>query len=173
MGLVERCGRELDSRLVGRALGRVHAEVEPQSAQNLLQLPAGRRLHYFHPYVKETLMPWTDRNGNPIYKPCVWYWTASGKHWRRVKGWRGQWTENVVQATARDLLWYGTKNSEAHGYRSILTVYDENLTENPIGFADKEHFEHLLTDIKEQAPYAATWPIKCEGWIGPRYHKAA
>lgn len=137
----------------------------------LLQLPSGRRLHYFHPTVRETLMPWTDKDDNPVYKPCVWYQTASGKHWRMVKGWRGQWTENIVQATARDLLWFGTKKAEAAGYRSILTVYDENLTENPIGFADVKEFEHLLTDIKEDAPFAESWPIKCEGWIGPRYHK--
>ena len=137
----------------------------------LMQLPSGRRLHYFHPQVRQTLMPWRDKNDDPVYKPCVWYWTSSGKHWRRVKGWRGQWTENAVQATARDLLWYGIKNSERRGYRSVLTVYDENLTENPIGFADLEEFTGLLTDIEEQAPWSAGWPIKCDGWIGPRYHK--
>jgi DNA polymerase len=137
----------------------------------LMQLPSGRRLHYFHPYVKDTLMPWTNRDGDPIYKPTVHYWTSGGKHWKRVRGWRGQWTENAVQATARDLLWYGIENAEGAGYRSVLTIYDENLTENPIGHACTEEFARLLTDVKERAPFAASWPIKCDGWIGPRYHK--
>lgn len=139
----------------------------------LVQLPSGRRLHYFHPFVKETLAPWTNEDGSPCFTLTVFYWTSSGKHWRVVKGWRGQWTENIVQATARDLLMIGVKKAEAAGYRTILTVYDENLTENPRGFADKEEFERLITDIKDEAPWAADWPIKCDAWIGPRYNKAA
>lgn len=137
----------------------------------LMQLPSGRRLHYFHPTVQMSVLPWLDRNGDPVYKPTVFYWTTSDGRWKQVRGWRGQWTENSVQATARDLLMYGVFRAERAGYKSILTVYDENLTENRIGFADPEEFTRLLTGIQDDAPWAADWPIKCEPWIGPRYHK--
>ncbi len=136
----------------------------------LIELPSGRRLHYFKPSVKETMMPWRDRNDNPVFKPQVHYWTTSDGRWQRVRGWRGQWTENIVQATARDLLMEGWRNLERANYPVVLTVYDECLTEVPVDWGSAEEVASCMMNIK--APYARDWPISCEAWRGGRYCKA-
>ena len=136
----------------------------------LVQLPSGRKLHYFKPYVKETMMPWRDRNDNPVFKPTVHYWTTTDGRWQRVRGWRGQWTENIVQAVARDILMEGCHHLEAANYPIVLTTYDEALCEVPLGYGSREEMSGCMTNIR--ATYARDWPITCEAWRGGRYRKA-
>lgn len=136
----------------------------------LLELPSGRRLHYYRPSVQEALMPWTDRNGDPVYKPVVMYWTTREGRWQKAKAWRGLLTENAVQAVARDLMVAGWLNVEKAGYDPILTSYDEVLCEVDKGRGDVGEYEELM--CKFNAPYAEDWPVRCEAWLDSRYKKA-
>ena len=135
----------------------------------LCRLPAGRMIHYYRPEIRNTLMPWTDDNDDPVYKPQVWFWTNSAKGWRFVKGWRGLWTENIVQATARDIMVAGMFMLDRKQIPLILTVHDELLSEMDERFAPTaaEYSDLIVCP----PPYAKSWPISASGWVGTTYRK--
>jgi DNA polymerase len=76
--------------------------------------------------------------------------------------------ENIVQATARDIMANGMMKAHKAGYKVLLTVHDELVTEVPKGFGSVEEMEKLICDIPA---WAAGCPIAAEGWRGERYKK--
>jgi len=77
-------------------------------------------------------------------------------------------SNNVTQATARDLMTHGLLNTEGAGYRTIFSVHDEVIAEVLIGFGSVKEFEDLLCDLP---PWAEGLPIKAEGWRAKRFKK--
>ena len=127
-----------------------------------LTLPTGRVMYYNRPYVDE------DQFG---LIPCHWGFHQVSKNWIRMKLIPGRITENIVQATARDILVYGMKQIEKHmGPVVIWSVYDEVVCE----LDDRDHEEQLAMLCKcmcMKEPWAADIPLKADGFIGPRYKK--
>jgi DNA polymerase len=100
-------------------------------------------------------------------------WNTNPKNgpigWIRIDTYGGRLTENIVQATARDIQWYGMRNLTAAGYPIVLHVYDEDVAEVPEGFGSVEEFERIMSTMP---PWAADWPIRANGgWRGKRYRK--
>ena len=60
--------------------------------------------------------------------------------WSEIRGWYGTFTENVVQAIARDLLAAAMLRLEAAGYPIVLHVHDEAVAEVPEGFGSTDEF---------------------------------
>lgn len=77
--------------------------------------------------------------------------------------------ENVTQAVARDVLAHGMIGAEDAGYRVVLSVHDELLTETP----DTVNYTHEdLSDIMSINPSWATGlPLAAEGFESYRYRK--
>lgn len=89
--------------------------------------------------------------------------------WIRMETWGGRLVENIVQATARDIQWYGIVNLEKAGYPIVLHVYDEDVAEVPKGWGSVEEFEAIMSTMP---PWAADWPIVAKGgWRKERYGK--
>jgi DNA polymerase len=89
--------------------------------------------------------------------------------WIRMETWGGRLVENIVQATARDIQWFGIVNLEKAGYPIVLHVYDEDVAEVPKGWGSVEEFEAIMSTMP---PWAADWPIKAKGgWRKERYGK--
>lgn len=134
-----------------------------------LTLLNGRHLTYHRP----VLRPETSRNGNIVYRLSYEGNNTNPKNgpvgWIRMDTWGGRLTENIVQATARDLQWYGMRNLEAAGYPIVLHVYDEDIAEVPEGFGSVAEFERIMSTMP---PWAHDWPVKASGgWRGKRYRK--
>ena len=130
------------------------------------RLLSGRLLTYHRP----RLSPSTR---DPGYAISYEGWNTNPKNgpvgWIRMDTWGGRLTENVVQATARDIQWYGMRNLEAAGYPIVLHVYDEDVAEVPHGFGSVEEFERIMSTMP---PWAHDWPIRASGgWRGRRYRK--
>ena len=51
---------------------------------------------------------------------------------------------------------------------AALAGHDEAVAEVPFGFGSVKEFESIM---EEAPPWAAGFPIKAEGWRGPRYKK--
>jgi DNA polymerase len=130
-----------------------------------LRLLSGRYLTYHRPRVQPgarrgLAISYEGNNTNPKNGPVGWV---------RMDTWGGRLTENIVQATARDVQRHGLVNLEAAGYPIVLHVYDEDIAEVPEGFGSIEDFERIMSTMP---PWAAGWPIKAVGgWRGKRYRK--
>lgn len=132
-------------------------------------LLSGRRMAYHQP----RLWYGAKRDGwQECYSLTYMTWNTNAKMgpkgWVRMETYGGRLFENVVQATARDIMAHAVVNLERAGYPVVLRVHDEVAAEVPNGFGSLEAFEAILTDLPW---WAKGWPIRAAGWEGPRYHK--
>jgi DNA polymerase len=82
----------------------------------------------------------------------------------------GKITENLVQATARELLVEGMLRAESDGLRPVLTVHDEIICDVPKGCADEAYAE-LCRGMCCSQEWARGLPVAAKGFIGRRYQK--
>lgn len=132
-------------------------------------LPSGRPLVYHNPSV----VPGTTRWGAPTDRILFWGFNTNPKYgrmgWTQMDTYGGKLTENVVQATSRDILAHGMLNAAAAGYNIVLHVHDEIVCEQPEGHGSVEELERLMGDLP---PWAKDWPVIAQGgWSGHRFRK--
>jgi DNA polymerase len=126
-----------------------------------LTLPSGRRLAYpgarpvpgKHPGTVQIVFKDNGRGG-----------------WSDQRGWFGTFTENVVQAVARDLLASAMLRLEAVGYPIVLHVHDEAVAEVPEGFGSDEEFGAVMTALPD---WATGLPLAAKAWMRTCYAKPA
>jgi DNA polymerase len=128
------------------------------------QLPSGRRLCYYGPEIRHKATPWGEK------KPTLYHWDIhpKTKKWVFAGTYGGKLTENVVQASARDVMAEAMARVEAAGYEILFTVHDEIVTEREKGKSTLAEFESLMA---RNPAWASDLPIKVEGFIGSRYQK--
>jgi len=131
------------------------------------RLLSGRFLTYHRPRLSPSLkwpgqlaLSFEGWNSNPLAGPVGWV---------RMFTYGGKLTENVVQATARDIMMYSIPRLERAGYAVVLRVHDEIVTEVLIGFGSVEEVEAIMGTLPT---WAKGWPIRAAGgWRGKRYRK--
>ncbi len=133
------------------------------------QLPSGRRLAYCSPSIEDALMPWSTED-DPDIRPCIHFWGVDSytKRWTKLRTYGGSLVENIVQATARDVLAEGMLNIDAAGYSIVLTVHDEIVCEEDIGWGS---LEEVIALVVKPAPWMAGYPLAAAGWEGARFRK--
>lgn len=122
-----------------------------------VRLPSGRYLCY----------PNVGKNDdNEITYEGVNQYT---RKWERVKTYGGKLFENIVQATARDVLAHGMTVAEENGYGVCLHVHDELITEVP------DDGEHTVAELSRMMSSATPWsmglPLAAAGFETRRYRK--
>jgi hypothetical protein len=125
-----------------------------------LTLPSGRRLAY----PEACLVP-----GKFEFTRELRYKDNAKGGWTNIGAWYGTLVENVVQATARDLLAAAMLRLDAAGYSIVLTVHDEIVCEVPDGFGTVDEFHRLMTELPE---WATGLPIAAKVWTRQRYAKS-
>jgi DNA polymerase len=134
----------------------------------VLRLPSGREMVYQSPRLTPsprregeyaiTYMTW---NTNPKYGPV--------NKWVPMSTYSGKIFENVVQATAHDILREAIIRLRAAGYPCVLHVHDEIVVEVPEGWGSVEEMERIMA---ERPAWAADWPIAVDGgYRAKRYRK--
>ena len=155
-----------------------------------IELPSGRRLAYREPQIswriREYEVTETDDDGEPILdkngdeitrteytrpQKTVEFMAVNSKtkKWSLERTWGGTLTENIVQAIARDLMMQASVRLERAGYRMLLSVHDEALTEREVGEGDVKQFEEIM--CRRPAWADSSLPIQAKAWTGPRYRK--
>jgi len=129
-----------------------------------MRLPSGRCLWYCRPRMEPKTMSWGEQKMVVAYDGV----NSMTKKFGTQYLYGGLLTENLTQATARDLLVNGMLNAEKHDYRIVMHVHDEAVAEIKEGRGDVKEFESLLCALPD---WAAGLPIKAEGWRGKRYKK--
>jgi len=125
-------------------------------------LPSGRRLSYYRPRVRLMETPWG------AMKETV---TAMGMgtnfKWERRKITPGRWTENAVQAIARDVMFFAVRRIIEAGYLQVGRVHDEIISQRLLGEGDLDEYVGFMTN----PPWMRGIPITADGWKGTRYRK--
>lgn len=132
-----------------------------------VKLPSGRCLHYLDPEIID---------GD--YGPQLSYGgqDQKTKQWTRIRTYGGKWTENIVQAIARDLLAHSMLLAEANGGHVVGHVHDEIIClacEDSTFTLEKLRMCMMATPWWAQAgvfsPIAL--PLGAEGYEAIRYKK--
>ena len=145
-----------------------------------IRLLNGKKLWYFDPQFRSRMPAWHRpedkeecKTGECGHEPQmgVTYMSMKNGKWQRVSTYGGKITENVVQATSREILESAKLRIDATPeFRDtiILSVYDEVVSEVPNGVGTVEQFEALML---EREDWFADWPISVDVWEGERYRK--
>ena len=129
-----------------------------------LPLPSGRRLVYHNPRIIQRETPWGAMRDTAQVDTL----NSVTRQWTSQIIWGGLLTENVVQATARDIMATAMMQLEVKGYNVVLSVHDEIICEVPDDFGSIQE----MIDIMITVPgWAKGCPINAEGQEGKRYRK--
>lgn len=126
----------------------------------VIRLPSGRLLCYPSPKT------------NPgVGKDSFTYMGVNqfSRKWEKIESYGAKNVENITQAVACDLLSEGLLRMDAAGYKTVLTIHDEAITEAP----DTDEFtfkkmEHLMSALPDWAPGL---PLVAAGYEAYRYRK--
>jgi DNA polymerase len=130
----------------------------------LCQLPSGRLLTYPYPEIREVKTSWGEYKQTLTYKSE----DSTTRKWVRGQTYGGSLTENVVQATARDLLADTLIRVERAGYKVVMHIHDEFVAEVDKSVNALPKLLGLACALPE---WARDLPIAAEGWEGGRYRK--
>lgn len=154
-------------------------------------LPSGRYICYPAPYVAQDIveqiytgLQWVDvAELDPVildqlilagYKVVerkrmgVRFHRWHNHAWVRAALYGGYQCENIVQATARDVMAYAMRKAEAANFPLCLTVHDELLSLLRSWYGGEAEYKQLLM---QRSHWTAGLPVVATVWSGDRYTK--
>jgi DNA polymerase len=129
-----------------------------QSGILFVTLPSGRRLAYVKPKMG------VNRFGN---ESVTYEGVGEQKKWLRLETYGPKLTENLVQATARDILAEAMLRLEACGYKIVMHVHDEVVIEAP---ADAS-LEEICAVMGQTPSWAKGLLLRADGYTCDFYKK--
>ncbi|WP_288229296.1 DNA polymerase [uncultured Faecalicoccus sp.] len=125
-----------------------------------VQIPSGRKLAYAQPKV--------ELDGEISYSGML----QSGHKWTRISCWGGKFTENVVQAIARDCLGETLKALSANPrlFRIVMHVHDEVIVEVPADEAE-ERLKEMENIMARPIAWARGLILTADGFTSEYYKK--
>lgn len=123
-----------------------------------IQLPSGRRLSYAKAHLEE---------GN--YGPAIFYEGQGDKvAFQKLQTYGGKLVENIVQATARDILAEAMIRLDRNNYPIVFHVHDEAVAELPYGSGSLDEMNYLMAVTPT---WAEGLPLNAEGFETNYYMK--
>jgi hypothetical protein len=112
----------------------------------VMVLPSGRKMTYRHVRCATRIVP-DKKTGKPTRKTEFTADTGG----KRVSYYGGKLTENIVQATSRDVFMEHCLAMERLGWHNLFGVYDESVLEVDVGVIAKD-VEHEMSKTPEWIP---------------------
>ena len=154
---VEKAAIETVKDHTDRTVGRIGFQF---SANTLwIVLPSGRRLAY----IKPKLQP--NRFGRMA---LTFEGLGANNKWTRGETYSGKLTENITQATARDLLAEAMRRMELAGLGIVGHVHDEVILEVPKG---RYTVDDVCNIMNRNPAWADGLPLSSAGYTGNYYFK--
>lgn len=135
-----------------------------------IRLPSGRHLYYFKPRMVRRVFKGND--GQP-YTRIVFSYMGMNQlthKWDRIYSSGGKIIENVVQATARDILAVGMLRAADEGFPMAGHVHDEIIAVVPRR-SNRLSLDLLRECMAAPIPWAAGLPLGAEGYVSSLYRK--
>lgn len=138
-----------------------------------IRLPSGRKMYYFRPRIVERQMTVQKgpKKGQKYTKSNFQYEgkVDGANKWGKIYSHGGKLVENIVQALARDVLAEGLKKAHRMGFRIVMHIHDEIVTEVP---KDSElTVDDLISCMAAPLSWAPGLPLGAAGWEGYFYRK--
>ena len=122
-------------------------------------LPSGRKLSYIKPRMTQ------NRFGR---ESLSYEGVGESKKWMRIETYGPKLVENIVQATARDLLALAMLRLRNQGFDIVMHIHDEAVLEVPDGVSGVEEICQIMS---EQPDWAAGLPLRADGYECAFYKK--
>lgn len=129
-----------------------------QSGMLFIVLHSGRRLVYVKPRMG------INRYGSVT---VTYEGVGAQKKWLRLESYGPKFVENIVQATARDILVEAMQRLDAKGYKIVMHVHDEAVIEAP---ADTS-LEDICSVMGETPAWANGLLLRADGYVCDFYKK--
>ncbi|MED9970275.1 MAG: DNA polymerase [Ruminococcus sp.] len=129
-----------------------------QSGMMFVRLPSGRSLVYVKPRIGEN-----QYGGESI----TYYGVGEQKKWTRLETYGPKLVENIVQATARDILAEAMLRLNRHGYNIVMHIHDEAVIEAP----SDTSLEHICSVMAECPAWAQGLLLRADGYVCDFYKK--
>ena len=129
-----------------------------QSGMMFVVLPSGRRLVYVKPKMG------LNRFGN---ESVTYEGVGEQKKWLRLESYGPKFVENIVQATARDILAEAMLRLNAAGYRIVMHVHDEAVIEAP----PDTSLEDICSVMGQTPTWASGLLLRADGYVCDYYKK--
>lgn len=129
-----------------------------------IKLPSGRKLFYNSATLTTNRFGSTSvkyKGTDPITKK--WWW---------IESYGGKFVENIVQATARDILADSIQRLDRYCFNIVMHVHDEVVIEMPkTGLSNKKELEIICGIMGEPIPWAEGLPNGADGYLTDYYKK--
>ena len=129
-----------------------------QSGILFITLPSGRRLAYVKPRIGE----------NRFGGESVTYEGISGaKKWERLESYGAKFVENIVQATARDILAEAMLRLNTSGFDIVMHIHDEAVIEA----APETSLDEICRVMGQTPAWADGLILRADGYVCDFYRK--
>ena len=129
-----------------------------QSGMMFIVLPSGRRLVYVKPKMG------VNRYGS---ESVTYEGVGEQKKWLRLESYGPKFVENIVQATARDILVEAMRRLEAAGYQIVMHVHDEAVIEAPVDTS----LDDICAIMGQTPAWAEGLLLRADGYVCDFYQK--
>ena len=153
---VDAAARTCVAEKTGTACRRITFEY--RSGIMFVRLPSGRKLAYVKPRIGKNRF-----GGDAVTYEGI----GTQKKWLRLETYGPKLVENIVQATARDLLAEVMLRLDAKGCRIVMHVHDEVVIEAPAGTDLKE----ICETMGRQPRWAEGLLLRADGYVCDYYKK--
>ena len=122
-------------------------------------LPSARKLSYIKPRMTQ------NRFGR---ESLSYEGVGESKKWMRIETYGPKLVENIVQATARDLLAQAMLRLRNQGFEIVMHIHDEAVLEVPDGVSDVDEICRIMSEAPD---WAAGLPLRADGYACAFYKK--
>ena len=129
-----------------------------KSGMMFVRLPSGRKLVYVRPRIGRNKF-----DGESI----TYYGIGEQKKWLQLETYGPKLVENIVQATARDILAEAMLRLNRCGYNIVMHIHDEAVIEAPEGTS----LERICSVMSERPSWASGLLLRADGYVCDFYKK--
>ena len=130
-----------------------------QSGMLKIALPSGRVMSYVRPRMT------VNRFGS---ESVSYEGIGTNRKWTRIESYGAKFCENIVQATARDVLAEAMLRLEKKGFDIVCHIHDEVVLEVPEGASSVEEVNEIMAVCPD---WCEGLPLRAAGFESPFYKK--
>ncbi|MDR1241061.1 MAG: DNA polymerase [Oscillospiraceae bacterium] len=135
---------------------------EYQSGLLMIKLPSGRKLSYVRPRIEPNKFGGRSvtYEGKSTVKDARKMVKSKVIGWARIESYGAKFVENIIQATARDLLCHAMKSLSETGYKIVMHCHDEVVIETEM----KTSVDEVCDLMCSPPEWAKSLTLKAEGF---------